>query len=227
MKCYFQDCVNDHSSKEHVPPKSFFPEDQRVQLLTVPSCDKHNTAKSNDDLYALTHIAMASSPANRSREVWLKRIAPQLEHNNRAFAKTVLKDSGVVDGQRRYIVDRKRMDGFFDAVCCGLIYKLKRHSLPSGYKQNHIYHNFMINHEIDRTVADTIDEFYRDPPLALFEFGTPDLRNTQIYRASIFGEPDAWKNISVVHTFYGVFKVTTLLTIEHAGTLEGWTPYRS
>lgn len=170
---------------------------------------------------------MASSPANRSQEVWLKRIAPQLEHKNRAFAKTVLKGSGVVDGQRHYIVDRKRMDGFFDAVCCGLIYKLKRHSLPSGYKQTHIYHNITIYQEIDRTIADTIDEFYRDPPLALFGFSAPDLRNTQIYRVSIFGELDAWKNISVVHTFYRVFKVTTLLTIENAGALEGWTPYRS
>lgn len=46
-KCYACDQVGD--TKEHVPPKCFFPKDQRENLLTVPSCKKHNCRKSSSD----------------------------------------------------------------------------------------------------------------------------------------------------------------------------------
>jgi hypothetical protein len=53
--CYF--CGGPATSDEHVPPKAFFPEDGalpnarslRVNLITVPSCDLHNSRKSGDD----------------------------------------------------------------------------------------------------------------------------------------------------------------------------------
>lgn len=55
--CYW--CQETATSKEHVPPKCFFPEakdvfngvDYRANLITVPSCDEHNTSKSDIDEY--------------------------------------------------------------------------------------------------------------------------------------------------------------------------------
>lgn len=54
--CYM--CSSEASSKEHVPPKCFFPEkkdipgkDFRRNLIRVPSCDQHNIEKSHDDEY--------------------------------------------------------------------------------------------------------------------------------------------------------------------------------
>jgi len=53
--CYF--CGEPATSKEHVPPKCIFPEikdvgiDYRKNIITVPSCDKHNIEKSKDDSY--------------------------------------------------------------------------------------------------------------------------------------------------------------------------------
>jgi len=55
--CYY--CGTDASSKEHVPPKCLFPEKKdiadgmnyRKNLITVPSCDKHNSNKCKDDEY--------------------------------------------------------------------------------------------------------------------------------------------------------------------------------
>ncbi len=55
--CYI--CGQPATSKEHVPPKCFFPEkkdlpegvDYRVNLITVPACDDHNLHKSEDDQY--------------------------------------------------------------------------------------------------------------------------------------------------------------------------------
>ena len=55
--CYM--CPATETSREHVPPVCFFPEkkdllpgiDLRRNLITVPSCDAHNSQKSKDDQY--------------------------------------------------------------------------------------------------------------------------------------------------------------------------------
>lgn len=57
--CYMCDRVA--TSDEHAPPKCIFPEqkdlppgvDYRKNLITVPSCDEHNTQKSKEDEYLL------------------------------------------------------------------------------------------------------------------------------------------------------------------------------
>lgn len=62
--CYW--CESLATSREHVPPKCIFPElgdtgngvNHREQLITVPACDLHNIAKSNDDEYLLYVLAM-------------------------------------------------------------------------------------------------------------------------------------------------------------------------
>lgn len=58
--CYF--CGEPATSKEHVPPKCIFPEikdvgiDYRKNIITVPSCDKHNYEKSKDDSYLCSFL---------------------------------------------------------------------------------------------------------------------------------------------------------------------------
>lgn len=53
--CYM--CDMPATTREHVPPKCFFPEQKdvginyRKSLLTVPSCDLHNSEKSEDDAF--------------------------------------------------------------------------------------------------------------------------------------------------------------------------------
>ena len=63
--CYMCDEVA--TTKEHVPPKSLFPEkkdlppgyDLRRSLITVPSCTTHNTRKSQDDEYLALVLTVA------------------------------------------------------------------------------------------------------------------------------------------------------------------------
>ena len=60
-------CESNATSVEHAPPRCLFPEqkdppnnvDYRKNLITVPSCDIHNTVKSSDDEY-LFHVLSAS-----------------------------------------------------------------------------------------------------------------------------------------------------------------------
>jgi hypothetical protein len=64
-------CDAPETSREHVPPKCFFPKeadaldgkDLRKDLITVPSCDVHNTQKSLDDEY-LRLILLATEEIN-------------------------------------------------------------------------------------------------------------------------------------------------------------------
>ncbi len=57
--CYM--CSRRATSREHVPPQCLFPEskdvstgiDYRKNLITVPSCDQHNTGKSKEDQFLL------------------------------------------------------------------------------------------------------------------------------------------------------------------------------
>ncbi len=59
--CYM--CEQPSTSREHVPPRCLFPElkdvgrDYRQDLLTVPSCNKHNGGKSADDEFLMTSLA--------------------------------------------------------------------------------------------------------------------------------------------------------------------------
>lgn len=59
--CYM--CPRPGVSKEHVPPRCIFPEVKDVRgnfrqdLITVPSCDLHNSQKSDDDEFLLVSLA--------------------------------------------------------------------------------------------------------------------------------------------------------------------------
>ena len=55
MKCYA--CDAEATTREHVPPRSFFPKDRRQNLLTVPSCYAHNHDQSLDIEYVRNLIS--------------------------------------------------------------------------------------------------------------------------------------------------------------------------
>ncbi|NQZ32478.1 MAG: hypothetical protein HRU06_14505 [Oceanospirillaceae bacterium] len=68
--CYM--CEKEAVTVEHVPPKCLFPEKKdvsdgvsyREQLITVPSCEDHNTKKSSDDEYIL-YVLVMNIPTNQ------------------------------------------------------------------------------------------------------------------------------------------------------------------
>ncbi|PCK92031.1 hypothetical protein [Pseudomonas viridiflava] len=214
MKCYFQGCSEEGTTKEHIPPRSFFPEGEKLQLLTVRSCKKHNNAKSTNDLYVLAQICMNASPSNRAREVFVSKVAPQLSYNNHALRKLLAKDAvQLASGVVGYRVDSSRFDDFFTALSCGVIFKSCGSSLPVNYSLSHIYHNFESDSDVQlRNLEDAIGQFYSGKPMDFMEFGDPEAKNEKIYTVTIFGIPGFKSSITLVHNFFGVFKVTSMLT---------------
>lgn len=222
MTCYFQGCGEKGTTKEHIPPRSFFPDGEKEQLLTVRSCKKHNNEKSTDDLYVLAQICMNASPSNRAREVFLKKVAPQLDFNNDALRKKLA--AGAVQlpgGAVQYKVDVARLDEFFTALSCGIIYKTCKASLPNNYKISHIYHSLISQDDPKIQAIDfAIEKFYSGKPMDFMKFGEPGTKNENIYTVTIFGVPGYKSSITVVHLFFGVFKVTSMLTFMHEGMNE-------
>lgn len=113
----------------------------------------------------------------------------------------------------KYKVDVARLDGFFTALSCGIIYKSSGSSLPENYEISHIFHNFSSETGSQiQDVEDVINHFYSGRPLDFMEFGDPDAKNQRIYTATIFGIPKFQSSITIVHKFFVTFKVTPILT---------------
>jgi len=108
--CYA--CPKPSTSREHVPPKNLFPPQFRSNLITVPSCDKHNSAKSGDD-ELFRHVIAAAEGTN---ELALEAYDPVIRsferrpHIVRTFMpelQPVITRQGETIGCR---VDRKRFE---------------------------------------------------------------------------------------------------------------------
>lgn len=215
MKCYFQGCASEGTTREHIPPRAFFPTDQRRQLITVRSCRDHNTAKSHDDLYALAQICLNSSPRGRAREVFTKSVVPQLAFNENALRRFLIRDSVPLgSGAVKYRVDVDRIDKFFNALSCGLIYHVAKDQLPEDFSLRNLYHNLIDDslspEEIElRTCVEKFCE--REAP-EILHFGDAQLHNQTIYTAKILGLGGFRSSITIVHHFFGHFKVTSMLS---------------
>lgn len=214
LNCYFKGCNENGVTKEHIPPRSFFPHGEKEQLLTVKSCKKHNNSKSKDDIYVLAQICMNASPSNRAQEVFLDKVVPQLNFNNSSLKKKLVFGAEPSEcGGVRYQVDISRFDNFFTALSCGIIFKSCGMSLPNNYDISHIYHNFHGNADpYVKEFNDEINQFYSGKPMDFMTFGEPDVRNKRIYTVTIFGVPEFKSSITVIHEFFGTFKVTSMLT---------------
>ena len=215
-KCYYQGCTERGSTKEHVPPKAFFPKDQREQLLTVPSCPQHNNDKSTHDLYVLAHTCMNASPTNGARDIFMTKVLPQLGYNDGALRKTLAANAiRLANGTVKYPVDKKRFEAFFDALSFGIVYASQKAQLPPEYQPRHIFHAFVDDGETEQCQQFTtmLDAFCSEADqLAVLNFGSVKTLNASIYSVRLYGLPCFQSSITVVHTFFGAFRVTSMLT---------------
>ncbi|UCZ75966.1 hypothetical protein LHK94_02820 [Dickeya zeae] len=127
--CYY--CGEPATSVEHVPPKCFFPEGQREELFTVPSCNIHNNSKSHDDEYV--KVVLATSANVMFKSVLTPVIYKSFRALDRSprFASAVFKnpEPAVIqlsDGRQflstSHEIELKRFYSFFDSLGRGLYF---------------------------------------------------------------------------------------------------------
>ncbi|MGL4843101.1 MAG: hypothetical protein ACRC2Y_00465 [Aeromonas veronii] len=232
-ECYYPGCVNEASTKEHIPPRSFFPDNKKENLMTIKSCPIHNNEKTKDDIYVLSQVCFSvlSSGEEHDKgsvsEVFTKKVIPQLLHNNKALLSTIMKKRVRVDGGYKFPVDLKRMNSFFDCLSFGVLFKKTNKKIDVN--------NYRVNHRYVSLSTDNVDEGGSDshePMMSYFDklflsndlnsiefsFGTMKKYSLDIYSVKILGADSLMENddftssITVIHTFFNKFNVISLLT---------------
>ncbi len=127
--CYRCDRIA--TTTEHAPPKCFFPEskdigiDLRRNLITVPSCEDHNTSRSKDDEYAMIFVVTHFETNSFARGQFATKCIRALSRSS-AFKSTVFQRRRRirVGGQESVAVeaDRERFDRVIDCTCRALFY---------------------------------------------------------------------------------------------------------
>lgn len=135
--CY--KCGNPATSREHVPPLCLFPEqkdcdglDYRKGLITVPSCDEHNSKKSQDDEFLMMilgsvlgnnatafihlHTKVSRALQRKGHEYFKKG----LMRNTKEYVYTT--PSGVIYPLLMGEVNLERLNRCCEHIACGLYY---------------------------------------------------------------------------------------------------------
>lgn len=214
-KCYM--CSSEAVTREHFPPKSFFPKKANLQLWTVPSCTDHNNKKSGDDQYFLTQIVMnMSREGNLARERFMESIAPHFEKSPR-FREMIAKNSkSVGPGKRAYLVDVSRMNSVMDGICHAIAFRKYGKNLPTqNFDMHHEFCNFVSTDAArDKYVSHWIEQFDHltvEHSWAL-DADAADKISEEVYSYKIFAPVGLDASITIEHLFYGGFKVISLLT---------------
>lgn len=209
--CYM--CDRESTSREHVPPLCLFPEAKdvkglnfRTNLITVPSCDEHNSKKSNDDEFLMVAIAGIVTNNDLGYMQTITKVNRALKRKSIDFlGKAVLKNLKVttiksIEGYDFPVLfgnpDRYRMVKCFEHIVYGLYFHENKERFKGEVK---ILMGF-IQHE--RKDLQTFTDFIRK------RFELEDLRldikgnNPDVFKYQ-FCAPDNNGIIGFKLTFYG------------------------
>lgn len=137
-------CDKPPVSKEHTPPKCVFPaqkdvngKDYRKKLITVPSCDIHNSAKSKDDEYLMMVLASYFNN-NKAAQDQIKNKITRAWVKNPSLASTVAKNLRTISigGDQKYVyeVDTVRFNRTLEWAANGLYYHVFDERIDPPYK---------------------------------------------------------------------------------------------
>ncbi|MEN5132573.1 hypothetical protein [Elizabethkingia anophelis] len=134
--CYM--CDNEAVSMEHVPPICLFPEMKdtkginfRKNLIKIPSCDIHNSNKSDDDEFLLLSLTGLITNNNVGQYHFYTKVNRAIRRKNKDFInKHILRNHkyGVIkiNGEEKFISmgqpDADRLTKCFEHIANGLYY---------------------------------------------------------------------------------------------------------
>lgn len=219
--CYM--CEKEATSDEHVPPKCLFPEqkdipkgfDFRRNLITVPSCDEHNSKKSKDDeylLFLLLSAAQGNGDKQRHFDTKLLRALTRAPHVLETFLKDtrpilIQTENGEIDSATAFRVDMLRFENVVKHMAMGLHYNHHKRKWRGGFRMftNGIFdmtspHANEVNKTISK-VASTISH--------AFGAEAAHGENGNIFTYKLYSEGE--DRHALFMTFYEGFEITVLL----------------
>lgn len=121
--CYA--CTKLSVSREHIPAKSFFPVGFRNNMITVPSCKKHNQDNSDENEYVRNIITTCFQGNSYAYEQFSAKSLKSIARNKRLINKTFGKSeqiylNGEITGS--IIIDEKVFKKIYGLLGLGLYY---------------------------------------------------------------------------------------------------------
>lgn len=121
--CYA--CAVIASTVEHCPPLSFFPEGQRKNLITVPSCPDHNNTNSKDVEYTRNWLTTSWGVNSTAQDLFERKTKKSFDRSPRLFSQIfgttlTVQYKGEVTGATK--CDLRRCKTVFEACARALHY---------------------------------------------------------------------------------------------------------
>lgn len=198
--CYA--CERPASTVEHCPPKSFFPNGHRRNLMTVPSCEQHNNDNSKDVEYARNAITTMAGINTTGLELFERKTKKSLDHSPGLLFQTFSTMEPVIYGERvtgMYHLDIDRLELVFGACVRALHYRdtQRKHAdwaivMPRCVFDSKMPEQFVRNWSRLCSALQSIHfELKGTENRAVFEYGVALLKGKYVY----------------LHVFYGSFLV--------------------
>lgn len=134
-KCYV--CREPATTREHVPPQSFFDEGNRKDLITVPSCEKHNNSNSDAVDYVRRIITSSVHINEAGHTVLIDKVFRSLDKKPGLIPKTFKDLIPVVfrsEETAAFKVDFSQIDSVMISVAHGIHFYHFRRSFTGNWK---------------------------------------------------------------------------------------------
>jgi len=182
--CYMCDRVA--TTREHSPPYSFFPDDKRVNLITVPSCVGHNNKNSKDVEY-VRNLVCSDFHTNEIGVAMFDKARRSFDRSPKLFRKTFSRLRVVmVNGEETavYKINLPRFKRVIRAIASGLYL----HDFGEKFQYYWLVYNATMVSENEgfRDLPDNINprmrQLVRRMPAAERDTNQPDVFRYSVYR---------------------------------------------
>lgn len=131
--CYW--CGDPATSDDHVPPENLFPKDRKKNLITVPSCRRHNEDLSKEDEIFRFYLQAVSESPHSLRLFEDKTLRSITRPGAEKLAAKIFAESRPVQvggkETRALKVDSKRQNLYFEKIIRGLFFHIFGRTIQS------------------------------------------------------------------------------------------------
>ena len=224
-QCYM--CEADGDTVEHAPPRCIFPAskdtpdgaDLRRELITVPACEQHNSAKSKDDEF-LMYLLAINLPANVvAQNQFLTKILRAIEKSPglirglfKTHQKVIVRDnaSGAVFETMAGEIDRERFDRALDCMARALYF---HHFGERWLKSVRVHPEFLLSFSDNAVAYNNNLQRLSVAGDLLFKEAEQFGKNPSVFKYQVNMDREAGRGVIRLHFYDGV-KVLLFLGLD-------------
>lgn len=207
--CYW--CGKPATSREHVPPQNIYPDDKRVNLLTVPSCEEHNEAYHQLDERMRFYVQASSDSASAFNEFDVKTMRSLEDDKAVGLVKKLFKGTRPLGATALLKFDPADYALYFEKLTRGLHHLNFKTQIEGtffmAFKQSFAVHRIYLE------VFQKLAPHFNNPHLVKI----PKVPHPEIFQYRYINSVNAAKQsaFAVAMRFYGDFEVMAGFTSDN------------